>query len=200
MRGRHRARLVVNLANGSTLAGLGVALAGRARVGRAGDGLLTGTGYRLPVPPVPAFTMGNVVITRRDELAADSGLFRHEARHTTQYAWCGGLLMLPLYFTAAGMSWLVCGDVGSWNVFERAAGLAEGGYAERPLRPALRWLRPPARRLRRAARGPSETGRSAAGPGDHGPGPEPGGHGGLTATPSRLAGTRRAGEGRRSRS
>jgi hypothetical protein len=193
MRGRHRVRLVVNLANGSTLAGLGVALAGRARVAQAGDGLLTGTGYRLPVPPVPAFTMGNVVITRRDELAADSSLFRHEARHTTQYAWCGGLLMLPLYFTAAGLSWLVCGDVGSWNVFERAAGLADGGYADRPLRLAFR-------RRPRASRGPSETGRPAAGPGDRGPGLEPGGHGGLTATPSRLAGTRRAGEGRRSRS
>ena len=102
MRARHRVRLAVNLANGATLAGVGVALAGRARVARAADGLLTGTGYRLPVPPAPAFTMGNVIITRRDELDAGSSLFRHEARHTTQYAWCGGLLMLPLYFTAAG--------------------------------------------------------------------------------------------------
>lgn len=191
MRGRHRVRLAVNLANGSTLAGLGVALAGRARVARAADGLLTGTGYRLPVPPAPAFTMGNVVITRRDELAADSSLFRHEARHTTQYAWCGGLLMLPLYFTAAGVSWLLCGDFGPWNVFERAAGLAGGGYADVPLRPALR------RRLRG---GPSETGRPATVPGDPGPALEPGEHGGWTATPSRLAETRRAGEGRRSRS
>jgi hypothetical protein len=196
MRARHRVRLAVNLANGSTLAGLGVALAGRARVARVADGLLTGTSYRLPVPPVPAFTMGNVVITRRDELAADSSLFRHEAQHTTQYACCGGLLMLPLYFTAAGLSWLLCGDFGPWNVFERAAGLADGGYADRPLRPVLR------RRPRAAAPsgGPSETGRPAAVPGDPGPGLGPGEHGGLTATPSRLAGTRPAGQAPRSRS
>lgn len=138
MRARHRVRLVVNLANGSMLAGLGVALAGRARVTTGADGLLTGTGYRLPVPAVPAFTMGNLIITRHDELAADSDLFRHEARHATQYACCGGLLMLPLYFAAAGVSWLLCGDFGPWNVFERRAGLADGGYADRPLRPVFR--------------------------------------------------------------
>jgi hypothetical protein len=45
--------------------------------------------------------------------------------------------MLPLYFLAAGMSWLLTGDFGSQNIFERRAGLAEGGYTERPLRPAL---------------------------------------------------------------
>ena len=184
MRARHRVRLVVNLANGATLAGVGVALAGRARVTRAADGLLTGTGYRLPAPPAPAFTMGNVIITRHAELAVGSTLFRHEARHTTQYAWCGGLLMLPFYFTAAGVSWLLCGDFGSWNVFERGAGLADGGYADRPLRPVLR---------RRARGAPIGTGLPATVPGDLGPGPEPGEHGGLPATSSPLAGTRRAG-------
>ena len=138
MGARHRVRLVVNLANGSTLTGLGVALAGRARVTPAVDGLLTGTGYRLPVPVVPAFTLGNVIITRHNELAPDSELFRHEARHTTQYACCGGLLMLPLYFAAAGASWLLCGDFGPWNVFERGAGLADGGYTDRPLRAVFR--------------------------------------------------------------
>jgi hypothetical protein len=197
MRARHRVRLAVNLANGSTLAGVGVALAGRARLARAADGLLTGTGYRLPVPPAPAFTMGNVIITRRDELVAGSSLFRHEARHTTQYAWCGGLLMLPLYFTAAGASWLLCGDFGSWNVFERGAGLADGGYADRPLRVVLQ------RRPRRApgeSRAPSETGLPATGPGDHGPGLDPGEHGGLPATSSPLAGTHRASRAPRCRS
>ena len=190
MRARHRVRLAVNLANGATLAGVGVALAGRARVARAADGLLTGTGYRLPVPPAPAFTMGNAIITRRDELDAGSSLFRHEARHATQYAWCGGLLMLPLYFTAAGVSWLLCGDFGSWNVFERGAGLADGGYTDRPLRPALR------RRPRRApgqSRAPSGTGLPATVPGDPGPGLEPGEHGGVPATSSPLAGTHPAG-------
>ena len=137
MRARHRVRAAANLANGSTLTGLGLALAGRARLSRAPNGLLTGTGYRLPVPPAPAFTLGNVILTRRDLLPAKSALFRHEARHATQYAWCGGLLMLPAYFAAAGASWVVCGDFGAWNVFERKAGLAEGGYPAWPPRPVF---------------------------------------------------------------
>jgi hypothetical protein len=135
---RHRVRLAVNLLNGSTLAGLAVCAAGRARLARYPDGLLVGAAYRLPVPPAPAFTLGNVVITRHPILAHDTDLLRHEARHCTQYAWCGGLLMLPVYFTAAGASWLLSGDPGSWNVFERAAGLRDGGYADRPLRAPFR--------------------------------------------------------------
>ena len=138
MRSRYRVRLAVNLLNGSTLAGLGAAKAGGARLARLPDGLLAGTGYRLPVPSAPAFTLGNVIITHRPALEPDTPLLRHEARHSTQYAWCGGLLMLPLYFTAAGVSWLLSGDFGAWNVFERGAGLADGNYAARPLRPALR--------------------------------------------------------------
>lgn len=145
MRPRHRARLAVNLLNGSTMGGLVVSLAGRARLARLPDGLLVGTDYRLPVPPAPAFTLGNVIITRRAVLAHDTVLLRHEARHSTQYAWLGGLVMLPLYFAAAGVSWLLCGDFGAWNVFERAAGLADGGYTDRPLRPQLALLEPRAR-------------------------------------------------------
>jgi hypothetical protein len=45
--------------------------------------------------------------------------------------------MLPLYFAAAAASWALTGDFGSRNVFERRAGLADGGYADRPLRPAI---------------------------------------------------------------
>ena len=172
MRARHRVRFAVNVANGSTLAGLGVAVAGRARLSRTADGLLAGTGYRLPVPSVPAFTLGNVIVTRRDSLPADSTLFRHEARHTTQYAWSGGLLMLPLYFAAAGASWVLCGDLGAWNVYERWAGLADGGYADRPLRPV--WTRRP-----------TSTSRPAARPGDRDPGPGPAVPGESTAIPSR---------------
>ncbi len=52
MRPRHRVRLAVNLVNGSTLAGL-ASPAGRARLARCPDGLLAGTGYRLPVPSAP---------------------------------------------------------------------------------------------------------------------------------------------------
>jgi hypothetical protein len=134
VRGRHRVRLAVNLVNGSTLAGLAVARLGRARLARSQAGLLIAAGYGLPLPPAPAFTVGNVIVTRRAWMDAESDLFRHEARHATQYAWCGGVLMLPFYFAAAGASWLLCGDVGPWNPFERAAGLADGGYRDRPLR------------------------------------------------------------------
>ena len=156
MRGGHRARFVVNLLNGSTAAGILVAAAGRARLARAGDGLLVALRYRLPVPPAPAFCLGNVIVTRLDsgDLAAPGEnasafsvgpgggggakrLLAHEARHATQFAWCGGVVMLPLYFLAAGLSWLLTGDFGSRNIFERRAGLAEGGYAERPLRQAF---------------------------------------------------------------
>ena len=159
MRPRHRVRLAVNLLNGSTLAGLAVSLGGRARLARYPDGLLVGAAYRLPVPPAPAFTLGNVILTRHGVLGRDTVLLRHEARHATQYAWCGGLLMLPLYFAAAGMSWLVSGDFGAWNVFERGAGLADGNYAARPLRAALRFQRASPSPLR------------AAGPPDPGSGP-----------------------------
>lgn len=138
MRLRHRVRLWVNLVNGSTLAGLAAARIGGATLARLPDGLLVATGYRLPVPPAPAYTLGNVIITRRPALTFDTPLCRHEARHSTQYAWCGGLLMLPVYFAAAGVSWLISGDFGAWNVFERAAGLADGNYTDRPLRALLR--------------------------------------------------------------
>ena len=141
MRSRHRVRLVVNLLNGSTLAGLVVAGAGGARLRLLPEGLLLGTGYRLGVPPAPAYTLGNVIITNRASLEPAGPLLRHEARHSTQYAWCGGVLMLPLYFTAAGVSWLISGDFGAWNVFELGAGLADGSYTPRPLRPALRFQR-----------------------------------------------------------
>ena len=135
-----RAREAVNLVNGSTLAGLGVAMAGRARLARAPDRLFIGTGYRLPVPPAPAFCLGNVIMTRGDGIDPGSALFRHEARHATQFAWCGGVAMIPLYLAAAGVSWALTGDFGARNVFERRAGLADGGYTDKPLRPTMRRL------------------------------------------------------------
>ena len=73
MRAGLRARQLVNLANGSTLAGLGVAALGGARVTRSADGLFLGAGYRLPVPPAPAFCLGNVIVTRLDGLAPSRG-------------------------------------------------------------------------------------------------------------------------------
>ena len=115
MRAAYRVRLVANLVNGSTLAGVLVAAAGRARLAGGGDGLLIGDRYRLPLPPAPAFCLGNVIMTRneRDALLREEALLAHEARHATQFAWCAGLVMLPLYFTAAGVSWVLTGDFGS---------------------------------------------------------------------------------------
>jgi hypothetical protein len=49
--------------------------------------------------------------------------------------------MLPLYGIAAALSWALTGDFGSRNVFERRAGLFDGGYAEKDLRPLFRGMR-----------------------------------------------------------
>jgi hypothetical protein len=178
--GRHRkawlrVRRVVNLANGSTLAGLGVAALGGAAVTRTVDDLYLGTGYRPPVPPAPAFCVGNVIVTRGEGMEPGSRVFRHEARHATQFAWCGGVVMIPLYLAAAGMSWVLTGDFGSRNVFERRAGLADGGYSDKPLRPALQ----------RAAGGFSGPGRAGPARGRPCPGPASAARDGSSASPSR---------------
>jgi len=167
---RLRVRQAVNLVNGSTLAGLGVAALGGAAIARSVDGLLTGTGYRLPVPPAPAFCLGNVIVTR-DGLDPGSPVFRHEARHATQFAWCGGVVMIPLYLAAAGVSWALTGDFGARNVFERRAGLADGGYSDKPLRPALRRV--------------SALGRPAPARARLSPGPAPAARDESSASPSR---------------
>ncbi len=135
-----RVRQVVNWINLSTLLGLLVGLLGRARFERGVEGLIIGRRYRFPLPPAPAFTLGNVVLVRIDDarLAARPHLIEHESAHATQYAWCLGPVMLPLYALAAGWSWVRTGDPASRNAFERLAGLAAGGYVERPLRPVFR--------------------------------------------------------------
>lgn len=125
-------RQVLNLVNLSTPLGLLVAAVGRARLGKGPDGLLLARGYRLGVPSAPAFTIGNVVLLRLDNeaLARRPRLLVHEGRHATQYAWCIGPVMLPLYGLAAAWSYLRCRDFATHNLFERAAGLADGGYWE----------------------------------------------------------------------
>ena len=171
MRPGLRVRQAVNLANGSTLAGLGAAVVGGARLARSVDGLVTATGYRLPVPPAPAFCLGNVILTRGDDIDPGSALFRHEARHATQYAWSGGVAMVPLYLIAAGVSWALTGDFGARNIFERLAGLADGGYTDKPLRSGLQRL--------------SGSGRPAAAPGRRPRGPASAARAGSSASPSR---------------
>jgi len=139
---RYRLREFVNWINGSTLLGMAAAGVSRTRLTRGPNGLFIGHGYRLSVPPRRnrAFTLGNVVLCRYTdaELANHPTLLVHEARHATQYAWCLGVVMLPLYFLAAGWSWVRTGDYASRNVFERRAGLADGGYTDHPLRSVQR--------------------------------------------------------------
>lgn len=140
MKAAHWVRLVINIINLSTTLGLLLAVAGRARLTLGPDGLLLGYGYRIPLPPAPAFTLGNVVLFKRDEayLERRPRLLIHESRHATQYAFCLGPVMLVLYVLAAGWSWIRTGDPASRNVFETSAGLMDGGYKERPLRPVFR--------------------------------------------------------------
>lgn len=136
MTARQRVRWLANLVNLSTPLGLLIALAGRASVfRRAPGGIFVYDGYRLSVPNAVAFTVGNIVMFRDvRELADRPELLAHEARHSTQYAWCLGPLMLPLYLGCAGISILLCGDHASYNPFERLAGLADGGYQKRSRR------------------------------------------------------------------
>ncbi|MFC4532521.1 hypothetical protein [Sphaerisporangium dianthi] len=137
MRGRHRARQVVNYVNLSTPLGLLIAVAGRARVRRGEHGLLYAHGYRIRFPVAGAFTVGNVVLTAQEDGYLTGALLRHESRHATQYAFCVGLPLLVLYVLAAVFSLVICGHPASWNVFERLADLDEGGYP----RHAARWRR-----------------------------------------------------------
>lgn len=128
-----RVRQIVNIVNVSTPLGVLVALAGGARLRSGPDGLILGRGYRLPVPTAPAFTIGNVIVLKMDhrQFAQRPRLLAHESRHATQYAFFLGPVFVPLYLVQAAWSWLRSGDFASHNVFERWAGLADGGYPDR---------------------------------------------------------------------
>ncbi|MEO3812000.1 hypothetical protein ABGB17_23635 [Sphaerisporangium sp. B11E5] len=131
---RHRARQVINYVNLSTPLGVMIALIGGATVRRGEDGLLYAHGYRLRFPVAGAFTVGNVVLTAHPDGHLTGALLRHESRHATQYAFCVGLPMLPLYALAVALSWALCGHPAAWNVFERLADLDDGGYPRQPSR------------------------------------------------------------------
>ena len=148
-----------NLLNLSTPLGLVVARAGRARLRPGPRGLVLGEQYRLPFPVAGAFTVGNVIVTGSTwdtMLARHPDLLEHEERHTWQYLACLGLPYFVAYGAAIAWSWARTGDRASANLFERHAGLAAGGYRERPVRP----LTPVLADLlsRRRGRGPGATG------------------------------------------
>ncbi|WP_285240800.1 hypothetical protein ACRB8A_07055 [Arthrobacter sp. G.S.26] len=125
-----RLRQAANVVNGSTLAGVVVALAARTRLSAGPRGLILAEGYAWRLPVAGAFTLGNVVLCRGSTagMLARPALLGHEERHCTQYAWCLGLPFIPLYLLAAGWSVARTGNPGTGNVFERNAGLAAGGY------------------------------------------------------------------------
>ncbi|MHC6593557.1 hypothetical protein [Arthrobacter sp. C152] len=133
-----RLRQAANLLNGSTVAGLAVALAARTRISRGPRGLVIAAGYRWPLPFAQAYTLGNVVLCRgtAEELLSRPALLGHEEKHCSQYALCLGLPFIPLYLAAAGWSVLRSGNPGTANFFERRAGLAAGGYPVHPGRRA----------------------------------------------------------------
>jgi hypothetical protein len=133
-----RVRRAANWVNLSTPLGLAVARAGGARV-RSGPMLLhLAEGYRWRFPTGGAFTVGDVVITRHDLarlVDRTPTLLQHEEAHSRQWMACLGLPFLPLYVASMGWSWVRTGDRAARSLFERRAGLAEGGYPDVPVRP-----------------------------------------------------------------
>jgi hypothetical protein len=124
----------LNWLNLSTPCALLLARAKGCPVSAGPAGLLIAEGWTGRLPFAGAFTVGSVVFVRGPRSRAGGSLLAHEARHSAQYAACFGLPFLPLYFAAAAWSLLRTGDPASRNVFERKAGLADGGYRERPAR------------------------------------------------------------------
>ena len=137
-----RLRQVANLLNGSTVLGMLLARSAGCGIRKGPRGLVIATGYRPRLPIAGAFAVGNVVLFRSDpgQVRGNPVLLGHEERHCTQYAWCLGLPFLPLYFLAAGWSFLRTGSAGSGNIFERMAGLEAGGYVDPSgRRPTRNW-------------------------------------------------------------
>lgn len=129
-------RAGLNWVNLSTLSGLALARCTGCRVEPGQHGLIHALNYRERLPAASAFTVGNVVFFGKHipDPHQHPRLLEHESIHATQYALCLGLPFIPLYFLAAGYSWLRTGDPASRNIFERLADLQAGGYTERPAR------------------------------------------------------------------
>ena len=133
-----RLRHVLNWVNLSTPLGLGVAAAGGARIRRGPRHCFLADHYRWRFPVAGAFTVGDVVVSRHDLdrlMARRPSLLDHELVHSAQWAFCGGLPFLPLYLASMAWSWIRTGDRAARSVFERQAGLADGGYRDVPVRP-----------------------------------------------------------------
>ncbi|MFT4166609.1 MAG: hypothetical protein QM650_15320 [Microlunatus sp.] len=139
-----RLRVIGNLVNLSTPAGRLLAHLGGCSRRRGPLGLVLAEGYRLAFPVASAFTVGDVVITAHTFTALQQRmplLLEHEERHSWQYFWCLGLPFLVPYTLAMGWSVLRTGDRAARNIFERNAGLADGGYVDVPAVPLTAQLR-----------------------------------------------------------
>jgi hypothetical protein len=138
MASTRRLRTIVTWINGTTLAGLALAVAARTTRVRGPAGVIVAGGYRMRVPKQKCFTVGSVILTRQPAdwlLHPDrANLLGHEMRHIGQYAALGPLFW-PAYWAMCGYSYLLTGSYGGRNTFERRAGLLAGGYQETPLRP-----------------------------------------------------------------
>lgn len=153
---RLRVRHLLNWVNLSTPLGLLVARVGGARLRRGPRLLYLADRYRWRFPAGSAFTVGDVVITRHDVdalVARRPRLLGHEEAHSRQWAACLGLPFLPLYVASVAWSWLRTGDRAARSVFERRAGLADGGYDDVPVRPLAPVLAAGARSVLAAVRG-----------------------------------------------
>ena len=145
-------RLVGNIVNLTTIGGLLLAVAGRAKIRRGPRGLFLAEGYRWRFPVAGAFTVGNVITTHstfEQKLRGLPDLLRHEERHTWQYLYCLGLPFYLFYGVCMVWSVLRTGDRASANFFERQADLAMGGYVELPTRPISAGVRSLAAKLTR---------------------------------------------------
>lgn len=132
MRPYYRFRRAINWINLSTPLGLLIARVGGATTCPGELGLIYAHGYRFNFPIARAFTVGNVVLTKHREGLLQGPLLLHESRHASQYAALIGLPMLPFYVLSVLVSVLVCGNPGTYNLFERLANLDDGGYARIP--------------------------------------------------------------------
>lgn len=149
--GWQRIRVVGNVLNLSTPAGLVIARLGGCSLRRGPFGLVLAENYRFEFPIAGAFTVGDVVITAHSFAELERRLPRlleHEERHSWQYLGCLGLPYLIPYTLAMGWSLVRTGDRAAQNVFERHAGLEAGGYRDVPIIPlaaragqAVGWLR-----------------------------------------------------------
>jgi hypothetical protein len=142
--------VLLNRLNGTTIVGLALAAATQCQRTDGPQRTTIADGYRLVVPDATCFVVGDVIFCRRPASwlvdPAQRAILTHELRHTRQYAVLGPVFW-PAYVASCAWSYVLTGNFGARNAFERRAGLADGGYRDIPPRPILRRRAFPARAL-----------------------------------------------------